>query len=891
MHTFYAVKGGLIGDSARVYLGRSGMKIFDFQGNPLYMQKNQPFPSLNFFLKVYNRIDITRLMGIPIEVMHLTEKYSYGDTIVSISGLFMSLPSNKQFAFDTAAVLKFPTVTIKAGKKTNSSGVPFAVVEGGSVPLDIQELELESKSILKTYSGAVININGGILQIQDSPQNPGSGILKGKVAVSATSFNTKGAIGFVNDSLWIALTAGQNIKERMSIPVLVASESDLAGVPNGFLVCDKSGRSLHYRLHSFSNCVADSSQSYLKQEYMRLKTHLHTNIQNINPSYSDLNLDIGDVVVTPDSVLDIKGTSQISINLEQWQLVSSDWSLSSYGPGLALNSGILKTNLVDVPFTNIYIDPTSLNADNWGYNINNITLGGVITLNISGSVNLCYDQGFGHWKLDVSPSPQSGGVCASISSTGLPGMKQGDYINITTLFVLSDGETGFVTSTNPFTLYNVATFTPVKIVVGGSKGVEIPGTMDLHVPLVNAQTTSIYYSKDQNANVVFSFSPIQASFNAKGVTVSLPGDSAHNQSLDEKGFTAAGNIFENGKFSFKMHLYRTVDSTSAWVDPNQSLNIAADGSSNLTAIQGNMSVAGSDWNNFWFEGDLTGTKGASGRLKFTVYGDIIADGQQISVQNVPTMFGNIKLAYNFDKHCLFGSVDFSEGINLAGSASVSGGGEVLIDNGGWYFLAGANLNLMGFGGQAAVIFGNYPMTDHMKSLFGQYSWIYKNEGNFPNAFPSTQVNGFFAEGEIQMPIIPDIDIDFFIVHGEVSVTVGGDLTMGMNFNQNSTSYSMGVSIFGQAYAGIGVSILVGCAGLEASATVIIGFGGTISSDGSWSVNGDASIKLCGNAYCGWGLCDSECDGKFCDKHEIGGCIGVGITGHFDSGGNNSISLK
>ncbi len=887
IHTFFAVKGGTIGDSANIDVEESGIRIYVYppgaimQGKPSGKPMWVPIDSLKFHLKVYNDMDITRLLDLPVEITKLTPQ---AGTKAKISGRFVTLPSNMQFEIDTSKTLTFYDIIIGPGSKLNSNNVPVAQPDAGVVPVDIKVLEITK--ILKSFNGTVSQYGKtGTLLVEDLKKS-GSGVIRGKVAIYAGSFSTGGAVSFPKDSIVLILPGTSNMSVRMNVPVVAASQSDLAQVPDGFNVVDASGSALRYTLHTFDkNAVADSNTSYATTGALRLATHLHTNIPTITPS--DLNLDVGVIVITPNSVESVQSTNEISAQLEKWQVVSSDWSFN--GSGLVLHTGAIKTGLVDVPFTkDLPITPVKLETEKSSFDLKNLTLGGIVPLVITGDASFVYnpyagiDEPKGHWSLMVIP--KSGmSECAMINT--LPGMSQGDKISFGSFYVLSNGETGFAADPNapPITLYNAVSFTPVKIVVYPNR-VNIPGSFDLHIPLDGGgKTTSIDYYKDINNNIAFSFDPINFKFDTKGVHIDIPGNANNPQTLDEHGFIAKGAVSEAGKFAFTLHLFRTPDSTSLWIDPGQSLDIAANSSSKLNAIAGNMHVESGTWTNLWFAGDMTGTEGATGRLAFTVYGEILANNQQVGVKNIPLPFGNISLTYDFVNHRLFGSVDFSQGINL-GPTEVAGVAEVLIDNDGWYFLAGANLKLVGFGGQAAVIFGNYPMTDHIKNLFGQFSWIYQHKGEFPTAFPA-HIKGFYGEGEMQMPFIPSLGFNFFIVSGELYVNIGGDQSIGMNFD-GGISYSTGVNIFGEAGAGIGGSIGIACAGLKASAIVIAGYGGQISTNGDWFVEGDASISLCGSAYAGWGVCDSDCDGTFCDKHEVGGCITVGLKAHLGSDGKS-----
>jgi hypothetical protein len=330
-------------------------------------------------------------------------------------------------------------------------------------------------------------------------------------------------------------------------------------------------------------------------------------------------------------------------------------------------------------------------------------------------------------------------------------------------------------------------------------------------------------------------------------------------------------------------LYKTVDSISIWTEPNQELNVASNGSSKFTKIDGNMSVDNGNWTNFWFAGDMTGTEGASGRITFTVIGDVVADQQAIGVKNIDTPFGNLALVYDFENHRLLGTLDFSKGIDVGG-ATVKGTAEMLVDSDGWYFLTGGTLEFEGFKGQVAMVFGNYPMVTSISEKFKNYSWIYQHKGNFPPAFP-TFVKGFFMEGEAQIPVlIPDFDFNFILVSGHFYIHVGADMRLGMNFYE-TTSLAIGQTVFGEIGIGVGGSIGIACAGVSASALVDLSFDGQFFKNGNYSVIANANLQICGSAYCGWGICDSDCDG-WCDKHEESGCIDIGVKGTISNDDKN-----
>jgi len=904
-HTFSAAKGGsfTIGDSERVVVTDTGFGIYSkgigsIQGgilreiktnqqpqqqqqlliNPQYstaaiIYNFRSIDSLRFLLSVYKDMDIDRLLGIPIEVTQLKQE---GEK-VSIWGQFIHLPSNNQFRIDSSKFLQFCNIAIEPSNKRDSINIPIAKPASGVVPVDVSILEIDT--IMQSFNGTVTG-QSGTLQVE-YVNNTGSGIIRGKVAIYAGSFQTGGAVSFSHDSVVLMLPGTSSANERMNVPVVAASESDLANVPDGFNVVDINGNPLRYTLYTFdTSAVADPNASFVTNGVLKLATHLHTNIPTISPS--DLNLDIGIVSITPTNVQCNPKGDAISIQIEKWKLMSKNWSFNDYG--LVLHNDTLKTGVVDIPIINDFpISPTKLETGSLQFDFSNMKLAGFVPMTITGNPFFVYNQSIGidkqgHWSIMVVPKSGTE-ECARINS--LPGMNAGDIISIGDFYVLSNGETGITANQKApaVTLYTVASFKPLQV-VEYEDHIVIQGNMDLHIPNLGELYTSITYTRNPDHSIAFLFIPTRIEFDVNDVKITIPGD-ASMQSLDQKGFLAKGNISEESKFNFAMHFYRTVDSTSLWVDPGQSLNISSTGTSKFTGVVGNMFVTSGHWNNFYFEGDLTGANGANSRMKFTVSNEIIANDQKVGISDFPIPFGKITLTYDFANHRLIGSVDFSQGIDF-GSMYAAGSAEILIDDGGWYFLSGAHVRVAGFEGWAGLIIGNYEMTEHIRSVFANYSWVYQNKGSFPAIFPNV-ISGIYTEGALALPKIPVIGVNLVVVDAEAGVQIGADLRLSVIFGHGAT-FGIGADIFGQAYAQLGASIVIACAYINVSVPVDLSFDGQISTNGDWSMDGDASIGLCGSVTVGWGICDSDCSWSTCDTDSWGGCKYIGLSAHIGSDG-------
>ncbi len=206
MHTFYGVKGGTIGDSMIVVVGENDMQIFqpllDIKtGKRKYV--SMVASSIDFYLRIYQDMDISELFGIPIEVMRFTD-LSGGK--IKISGRFVSIPSSQAFQIDTNEVVTFSDVTTIAGKRKDTKNVPFIYPTLGYVRLN--EMDFNIVKIFNTFHGSCRENGTGVLSVEENGTTE-LGVIRGKVAIYAGSFATGNAISFPTDSVWIAYPPGK----------------------------------------------------------------------------------------------------------------------------------------------------------------------------------------------------------------------------------------------------------------------------------------------------------------------------------------------------------------------------------------------------------------------------------------------------------------------------------------------------------------------------------------------------------------------------------------------------------------------------------------------------------------------------------------------------------
>ncbi|GMU96056.1 carboxypeptidase-like regulatory domain-containing protein [Ignavibacterium album] len=834
--------------------------------------------NVNFNLKIYSEMDITHLLGFPIEVNSLIEQ----NNEVIISGKFVDLDSLKNNIFgSTKSEMNFSNIAIEPDPNLTSVifGNTVPVSKPKQLPLKTDENQLNIK-VFDTYSGS---INDNKIGIELLKAQTGYGVIKGKVKVVEGSFNIPTQNLSFTDGGFYLMNTGQS---DLSLPVITADLSSPLNT-NKFNIINKSGSHLQYKLFGFTS-DADLQKSFLYKDSVIFNTTLHTNLEGVTPS--DLKLNIGNISLTTNKIKPlVNNTTPISLSLDNWTLQINKWSLDGV---LSATSGTLKTGLVDIPLNGLQLKPDELT--NFDLDLKSMSLGGVAQLNVVGNVMFGYEN-IGNKKWFLTVGKGNNNYAASLS--GLPGMEINESIYIASFSLYSDGTKTFSPQYKNIKIYKVGILSLDQMIVGNNS-IEM-SSLSFDIPKLGQLGSIIQYYKENN-KVKLKLVPVPIIINTNGVELALGTDaSTQPQILDDNGLRVRGIISEEDKFSFNAWLYHTKDSTSIWLEnpnlttpPNsppknwQQLVIGGP-QTYLEKIIGNMKVVSGSWQNFWFSGNLivpSGIEQNKNKLTFTVYGDIVANNQELGVKNINSPFGKISFTYEPENKRFFGSLSIEKDL---GYAYMKGQAEAVVDNEGWYFFAGGDLNVYNPNstGSAGLLIGHHSITDQMKNAFKQYSYVYKHKGSLPMTFPSS-LKGFYMEGMTSIPIqsiigLPDIDIDLVVVSARLWVNAGADMRLSMQFDKGLT---IGAGMDNLFDAGFSVSqwFVVECSSLSFSALLDIGSEGQVSTNGDWAAELTGDITLTGKAKVGWGVCDSDCEGKLCDEDSWSGSKMFGIKGHVGS---------
>lgn len=855
----------IIGDSAFVFTTEAGKTGVDLH------------------LTIYNGMDITKLLGFPVLLTGLTEEPN-GD--VKIKGKITNLQNNSVFKpFDQASVLNFADVPIKPGSSLNSKGIPYAELSNPPLVFDDPSLSLK---VFEKFSAELGDLQNGI-QLSDAGN--GNGVVGGKTFVPASSFNTQGSLSNY-PGLYLLNPNKQNISEKLIVPAITADGSVPVNIPKGFNVGNQNGGGVTFKLNGF-NSDSDPANSLFDKDTVRLRTTLHTNIQFATPS--DLKLEIGDVVFHQVGIEPIVSSKSFSFKLDNWTLNASKWILNQ--GNLVINEGMLNAG-VNVPIKTLDIKPTSFGyAD---FDFTSMTVSGIVPLTITGKINFGHDDGNNFWYLSLAKKNFSDEYAAYFKD--LPGMEPNVLLKINA-FVLSSKESFFSLSPTPgqsLKIYKVG-----KLNLGNAADLGayvdylyIPG-LGFDIPKVT-QSTAIQYYKDLDNKIAFRMSGININSDAgNGVYMKfgVNEQQQNSQKLDDFGFRSFGVVGEAGKFEKYCWLYHTIDSTSVLIETPytlfttrqdyQKMAVGSETTTYLAKLTGGMKVFNKNWNNFHFEGDLTGTKGITDdnkHLAFTVYGEIKADNQKVSVKNVPTPFGGMNWVYDFENSRLTGTFDIHQNM---GGIKINGTSEIVVDGSGWYFLGGGTMEVPGVGpGYAATLFGDYPtLPQTVKTKFAQASY----NKNLPKSFQKN-ISGFLFSGAASVPVIvPHIDLNLGIFVLGFGVDAGADVKVYKGFDEGGSTYGIGALGFIHAFLKMQS---ITCTTLSGDATLEAGVEGSYQTgSGTFNLDGCTSFSIGGHIIQKFYGCDLDGCGCTYTIIDIGDDFDFGALFHLDSGGDLSLGFQ
>jgi len=737
--------------------------------------------SRNFVLKEFSKMDITSLLGFPIEVTDLKDNGAE----VKISGNFLNLSSNTQFAPREKTTLAFANVTIKPGSGNAPSGKPVAVPTNGNVKTDVMEAMIKAG-----YYNAVLRDDSYISVKRESDK---TGSISGNVKLETTSMNNNdiafdeavyvgapyqlGSTTSTSAAPTPGLFSGANYNTAFNFsPTLAGSSSTISKKPvltvfysdaskksaytanDGFTLCDSKGEDVNFSFSSFTkSALAVSKASRLNGNDIILSTILNTNIEGLSPA--NMKIAIGEVKLTQGKMQGEQKTYYSTISSKMganWNLTSSKWKVDQFG--LNLLEGKIQTG-IDIPFEKLIITPTTIRTDQAIYKFDKLTLvNGKLPLAVNAE-NLAL--GYFYMEDGVSRAWQFSAYNmnnAPVSEIkGLDGIPTGQSVKLKSIFMFSNKTPSVNMLPASFNVHNIMVFTPSPKMVLNKNSFKLNGTFRTDIPGTGDITSSLFY--DETLKVGIDISP----FNFKTGNIYYEFDKAK---ISNKYFFAEGKVYEpNVLPSLKIELeHFGIQNTAVKLKAVSENIIKSAGSGGLKNLIGGNIVSKTSykWDTLRIEGTTFGTAGINDKkMKFDVTGAVVANDAEIGVDNIETPFGNMKWVYLMQEGALDGSMVI-KGMDVGGLV-LNGSLNSRIGAKGWYFKAAGQVDIPNLGaGAMYALIGNYsgPPSGDLAEGIGNF-------GCLPAEFQN-KVNGFLFQGSVAKSIA-DVSGDILVAKGGVKV--------------------------------------------------------------------------------------------------------------------------
>lgn len=863
-------------NNIKLYAGKAGK-----DPNLITESKYVNLVSDNKIIVNYNLLQATDfivedLFGFSVQIDERKEEDEGG---FSISGFLVNIQDetgNKNFKLDDDIVaFEFSGIRVtKIDKKED--GIPIAFPVEDYFYIHENSLSFTMHDKFRTIQKA----EDGKLLVVRSIENKGQ--LMGKMMLAKESFTfPKDVLNFSkssSDALQLTIQPGL---DKSSIPSLTKEAIDR----KKFGIYPVSGKKFSVKYHDF-DLEVDIGKSWIQDSTLNMRSAIQiTGIPLMSPEL--ISLDAGDFIVRPDKIekIEIDEDQSFSFKLEEWEFEGKGWSIEQKNRQLKINSGVLKTDMLNIRANNIYFLPGELVVKK--LDMENLKIGEVIEMTVLtnntrfGYNSSCSSDKEAHYGVLIK---ETGNKNPAVMIESLPGMKKGDSFKFQSISLFSNKYQALNTGSmsNKLTLYQVVDVTPSQFII--YKGlVMMNSVMDLGLPQV-AQINAWMGYTDEGSGVEMEFYPIDFKVEGPGRVKFFPDTKGENnpQILSEGLFRAVGVIYEEKEgINLKGTLYKTPDKAYVKVEPaHQIMPLGNEGTTELADIIGEMKVIDDEWDNFRFSGEMKGFTGIEGNLrkKFVVVGSVNADDEKIEVSDIESPFGNIKFVYKIKNARFMGflkiNMEYSE-------CKIDGTAQFIVDANGWYFLAGAAVTVPAFGDiEAGILIGDYiNMPDSVKSTILKYAY----NQSLPEGFDK-KISGFFITGEVPFNFLfPSIDLNLVIITLKVGAEAGIDARIWMSFGEGSTQFGFGAMAFLHIYATGGMDIGFVSICFSGDLRVELGLEAIIYlSNPRFTLNGCASIELA--------ACVEVCElgGLNCDS--AAGGVGGNMKFSIDTDGGVDLSF-
>lgn len=506
----------------------------------------------NLYLTKYNGMDITRLLGFPLEIDKLTE---LAGGRIRIDGAFVDVPANGVFKVrDDEDRHAFANIELAPdGTGTPAPAKPIA----GNVQL------LDTKVLLTAYGAYNTELvaAGGVLVVPDGA-NMSRGRFRAPVrlpmtgwAINSNELTLEDADGNPMDFYVRRVRAGGSPLTPLVAALTSEGSFDDGGAP--LRVAGANGGDVSFTLYAY-DALAKADSSWLASDGMHLVPTVRVTLEGCGATMSStcsIDFPLGKLHVKKSGMdpLDPSTIAEQTIALQKWNLRANAFSIQN---GYLTFNGEIRAPLVanktdeasriGVPFTGMQLRPDALTGGTFPTNPINVL--DITKVEITDPFVLAADQDT--WYLSsLDPEiriNQGGGKV-------LEGFDPAEKFTLTEFKLRSNATHAFSMSEKTYVVYQVSTFKIASMKVdwdGGKAALSMLGSLTLTgIPDLAPQATRFYFTAGGKFGMDGVF--LNDGYNAGGVKLYIA-----NGLLGPDGFTAVGDwgqyknrIALQGKFS------------------------------------------------------------------------------------------------------------------------------------------------------------------------------------------------------------------------------------------------------------------------------------------------------------------------------------------------------
>ncbi|MCB0707643.1 MAG: carboxypeptidase regulatory-like domain-containing protein, partial [Saprospiraceae bacterium] len=772
-------------------------------------------------LEILEGADLTHIWELPVEIESAT---NLGGNTYRLSGAFVSIPDNPNFQlvltetrldFQEVQVVLIPGPTGKLIPDPIQSSIELDAL---SIPVGIMHAFQGKLTPVSAPGTSGQNSTNSVLIVRE--ESPGKGLIEGKVSMDLASFafsyNYTGKLHLGNtpDDIKLAVFRPTSVPYPQRA-FSVMSYASVRG--NGPVIADPT-----FKVHEFS-ASADRYQSYVFQDTVALFTVLHTNIPLASPS--DLEIQAGYINILPDNILPFQQGDALTFSLETWEFqASSSWYYDNNNGGIHIPTVTIKTGSLDVPVKNLIIRYDDIDVGQLNINKRTgtgLSIAGVAELEITGQDPVFYldpkvpTDLMPHWRIEILSDGNT-----PAAKTNIPEFQPGQ-ITFNSFSLISNGEQYLDIDEQTVWIYEVLEF-QLHGIQTSLNYFTLTGEADLHIPDVPGTSGVLSFSKPAN-NIVMQMDHLNVNLDGIGKVEFISANYVGAQHFTQGKFTAAGTIRayddQQNSIELKAQLLRTPNACRIEViqvnNQNQKIVCGSQGTNYLEVLDGQMpaNLTANNWETFYFNALPRSSKGLKADteiIRFEVVGDIEASGAAISVTDMNTPFGNLKIIFDLADLSLSAFLHVTQDIPMGVVTIQEADLNFLMAEKGFYFMLAAKGDVPVAGVIDIIsLAGHYSeFTPYMLQVWNEYTYQAVPE-SFQNGFSGFLINGKWTpvDASTGFDVIPEV------IYLDFSASIIVEIRIAADFAEDSYEFSvLGAGefllLFGGPCFDTGVGVLV-----------------------------------------------------------------------------------